>query len=434
MKYRHLFPFLAAMLCATSVQAQGDPILERGRSLIAAKDARQAYEFLAPLESQRAGQPEFDYLLGIAALDSGDPQAAVFALERVVAVQPDNLQARAELARAHFALGENDAAKREFETVRRGRIPPDVSASVDRFLSAIERGPTRFNAYVEFTAGTDSNVNSAVSSSSLAIPGLGTVLLGPGLTRDGDNFMGLGAGFNVVHPLTPTLAATANLSLASKLNSNSTAFDTSNVDVSGGLRWTRGNNVVSAAVTGQSFRVDNNRFRDSAGVVGQWQHNLSETRQASLFIQYSDLNYPGQPVRDAERVIVGAGYASALRLPRDPVIFASVYTGSESERARAVPHLGHTPIGVRVGGQLNLTADWVMFASLGFEERRYGGPEPLFGATRKDSQTDLRIGANWRVARLWTVTPQISRTDNRSNVALYGFTRTMASVTLRRDF
>src|SRR5262245_64922836 len=43
------------------------------------------------------------------------PIWAVFALERVLALQPDNHLARAEIARAYLALGERDAARREFE-------------------------------------------------------------------------------------------------------------------------------------------------------------------------------------------------------------------------------------------------------------------------------------------------------------------------------
>src|SRR4051794_26376912 len=195
-------------LASPAAFAQADPVLARARALVTAKDAKGALALLAPLEAERAGQPEYDYLLGMAALDSGDAQAAVFALERAVAVQPGNLQARTELARAYFALGENEAAKREFATVRQAQLPAEVAASIDRFLSAIDRGPTRVYAYVEGTVGTDSNVNSATSSSSLAVPGLGTILLGPGLTRDGDRFAGLGAGASVVHPLTPSLAAT----------------------------------------------------------------------------------------------------------------------------------------------------------------------------------------------------------------------------------
>lgn len=429
-----LLASLSFPAAAQSQSPQGDAALSRARALIEAKDARGALDLLSPLEAQRAGQPEFDYLLGMALLDAGDAQAAVFALERVVAVQPDNLAARTELARAHFTLGENERAKREFQRVRKGRIPADAAASIDRFLSAIERGPTQLYRYAEATAGFDSNVNSATGSGTLAIPGLGTVVLGPGLTRDGDSFMGLGAGFSVVHPLRPGLAVIGGASVATKLNGEASTFDTANLDGNAGLRWTQGKNVYSASLLGQSFRVDNTRYRDSVGVTGQWQHNYSETRQATLFLQYSDLSYPAQQVRDAERWIVGGGYAAALGMRYKPIVFASAYTGSERENSAGVPHLGHTPFGLRVGGQLSLTGDWTLFGSLSWEERRYGGPEPLFGATRKDTQSDLRVGANWRVAPQWLVTPQLSYTDNDSNVALYAYSRTLASVTVRYEF
>ncbi len=426
---------LRALLVALfSMPALADEILDRAKRLIDTKDAKAAYELLRPQEARRAGEADFDYLRGAAALDAGDAQAAVFALERVIAVQPGHLQARAELARAYYELGEGESAKREFETVRRGNVPPEVSASIDRFLSAIERGPTRLYRYLEATFGFDSNVNSATGSSPLAVPGLGNVVLGPGLTRDGDTYLGLGAGLSVIHPIDPTLALTAGLSANNKMNGQTTAFDTSSIDGNAGLRLTRGKDVFSGSFVAQSFSVDNSRFRDSMGAVAQWQHNYSETRQASLFTQYSDFEYPSQRVRDAGRWIYGASYAQALGGSRNAAVFGSAYFGREDERTAGVPHLGHKPYGVRVGGQLDLMPDWVGFASFGWEQRRYGGNEPLFNIRRQDVQIYLRVGANWRIAPLWLVTPQIGYTENRSNIALNRYTRTLASLTVRREF
>ena len=74
----------------------------------AAQDAAQAeqtYLALAPQADERAGDPAFDYALGIAALDSGRYGEAIIALQRVLAVQPGNAQARAELARAYALAG-----------------------------------------------------------------------------------------------------------------------------------------------------------------------------------------------------------------------------------------------------------------------------------------------------------------------------------------
>ena len=55
---------------------------------------------MKPLEADRAGEPDFDFVLGMAAIDSGRIAEAIFALQRVVDTQPENGPARAELGRA----------------------------------------------------------------------------------------------------------------------------------------------------------------------------------------------------------------------------------------------------------------------------------------------------------------------------------------------
>src|ERR1051325_6517870 len=101
---------LCALAAACSL-AFADELTDRAKRLLNQRQAKQAYELLLPQEGARAGDPEFDYLLGIAALDAGAPERAVFALERVLAVQPNNHVARAEIARAYLALGEREAAR-----------------------------------------------------------------------------------------------------------------------------------------------------------------------------------------------------------------------------------------------------------------------------------------------------------------------------------
>src|SRR3954468_13750200 len=124
-------------LFAVAASALADALTDRARRLIGERNHQAAYKLLLPQEGARAGDPEFDYLLGVAALDSGNLERAVFALERVLAVQPNNHPARAEIARAYLERGEGDPARKEFEAVRRQPIPDDAKVTIDRFLSAI---------------------------------------------------------------------------------------------------------------------------------------------------------------------------------------------------------------------------------------------------------------------------------------------------------
>ncbi|MBS0337451.1 MAG: DUF560 domain-containing protein, partial [Proteobacteria bacterium] len=303
----------------------------------------------------------------------------------------------------------------------------------------ISRPATRFAGFMEGTFGVDSNINSATGSGSLAIPSIGTVTLGPGLSRLSDTFLGLSAGGSIAYPINEKWTFLGGLRGTMRMNggdSVKTQFDTGSADVDAGVRWEKdARDSVTVGFQGQTFLLDNNRYRDSSGFIAQWQRNLSDTRQVTLFGQTANLRYPTQSIRNADRAIVGASYAQSLAMAYTPVVFVSGYAGSERELAAGVPHLGHDPFGARLGVQLTVQPERLYFnAFVGYEERRYGGPEPLFGFNRKDRQTDVRAALTWKLSGGWSVTPQLTYTDNRSNVNLFKYDRTVVSVALRKDF
>ncbi len=428
---------LAALLAACSASAFSDELTDRARSLLTQRQAKQAYELLLPQESSRAGDPEYDYLLGIAALDAGEYERAVFALERVLAVQPDNHLARAEIARAYLALGEADTAKREFEAVRRQPIPADARATIDKFLSAIAATEiTQVAGYIELGAGYDTNVNSATGSTQIALPILPGIsfVLDPTSRQRADTFSALSGGVSVTHKVAPEWAIVGGASAAGKLHEDEKNFDTLTLDANLGGRWTRGKNAVTVGAQWQSFELDWARFRESRGVIGQWQHNYDEARQATVFGQHSQLRYPSQTIRNADRDVVGVAYGQALAMAYTPVVFGSAYGARERELSAGVPHLGHTALGARIGGQARLGAGWSVFANASYERRRYGGPDPVFLETRTDRQTDVGGGASYLFRPGTTLVGQVNHTDNRSNIDLNRFKRTVVSFAVRFSF
>ncbi len=111
------FVLLIAVQLALAPAYAQNSLLTQARAHMADGNPQAAYEVLTPHESSLAGDPGFDYLLGIAAMDSGHLTHSVFALERVLAVQPDNVLARAEIARVYLMLGELRTSRQEFEAV-----------------------------------------------------------------------------------------------------------------------------------------------------------------------------------------------------------------------------------------------------------------------------------------------------------------------------
>jgi tetratricopeptide (TPR) repeat protein len=428
---------LALVLVALPALALGDALTDRAGALLKRGDAKAAYELLLPLESQRAGDPEFDYLLGIAALDAGDPERAVFALERVLALQPNNHVARAEIARAYYVMGEREQARREFETVRAQAIPEEAKATVERFLSAIAAAETtRIDGYVELSLGYDSNVSSAIASSTIAIPAFGgaAFALAPSLRELGDQFFNIAGGVNFTRKLSQPWSIVGGAAAVLRRNTDATLFNTSAVDGNLGLRYAVGLNAFTLGAQAQYYGLDDQSYRESVGGVAQWQHSFDERTQASLYGQYAQLRYATQPVRDADRSIIGVAYAQAFSGGFSPAIFASLYGGEEKVVDETVPWLGHTPVGVRLGGQLRLGGGWSLFGSLSYEQRKYGGIEPLFLVTREDQQTDANLGLSYLWRPGTTVLAQVAYTDNQSNVALNDFQRTISSMSLRFNF
>ncbi|MDP3088431.1 MAG: hypothetical protein Q8M99_09645 [Methylotenera sp.] len=65
-------------------------VIDEAKLLLQQNNPLAAYQLLAPLEVEKSEEAEFNYLLGISALDSRQFGKAVFALERAVALSPQN--------------------------------------------------------------------------------------------------------------------------------------------------------------------------------------------------------------------------------------------------------------------------------------------------------------------------------------------------------
>lgn len=429
----------AFALPASPVHAEVDALVRESLALVEQGQAQQAFDRLAAVETDRAGDPDFDTVLGIAANNTGQFTRAVFALERALTVQPGNALARAELGRALFALKDNQAARQVLQETKRENIPADVARQIDDFLLAIDRNEdaarSSIKAYIETSFGSDSNINSGPSNASVAVPALGGLVftLSPTGVKLKDDFYSVGAGISGRYVTeNPRLSLIGSAAGNYRFNLDHHNFDTNQFDFTAGASYRVDKDEFTAIAQVGTYAVDNSAVRNQRGMVGEWTHRPDVTSQWSTYLQLSTLRYPGQNLRDAERYVLGTSYATVLR--NGLLVFGGGYLGVEDERASSVPHLGHRLVGFRAGLQQTLNADVDLFASVGHESRKYGGPDPLFLVTRSDRQTTLNLGLNWVPAVTWRVTPQLSWLRNSSNVAISDFTKRVLSVTVRKDF
>ena len=425
-------------LLALGSQARADSVTDEAERLLVSGQSAKAFALLEPLESEWAGEVGYDLLLGRASLGVGQNTRAIFALERVLALDPGNVKARAEIARAYLVVGEADNARKELATIEQQGVPSDVSQSFDRYLAALKRldgnEKATLNAYAELLSGYDSNVNLGPNRDSVLIPGQSPVPIV--LSREGraheDGFAQLGGGISTRLPINSSLAVLAGLSGAQRFNFSESDFNLGNVDANLGAVWTSGKNVLTVMGQYGTVSVDHDHFRSAAGLTGQWQYNLDARNQVSAYVQYTDLRYDDQKIRDAQRWVGGGAYAHLWR--DGAMVYASLYGVSEKPKQNDADYLGFDGAGVRLGGRLSVNDSATVFGNLAYERRHYDATDPAYQLVRTDRQYGATFGLAYGFAQGWSLTPQVSVTRNSSNAVLSDYRRNIVSVALRREF
>lgn len=444
MRHLRLFALLLLFLIACPLSAaDADDLLIQAKQQLDNGNAQEAYNLLIPLQSVRAGDPGFDFLLGSAAIALGKNTEAVFALERVLAVRPDSSPARALIARAYFNLKETEAAKREFENVKKQDVPPEVSATIDRFLDAIqgieETQKITIHGYFMFGSGYDSNVNSATSDSAIAVPLYSGQLftLSQSSRRQADGFFTFGGSVGLIAPVTKQFVIFGNIAYTNQTNFQQSLFDTYSYDANLGASYKFDRDVVTLAAQFNAFYLDNlqlynDSYRNAAGGVLKWQHDFNASNQVSAFVQAVALRFPSQSPMNVDRYVAGAGYAHAF-VPKGPVVYLGAYGGQEREVDEQFPQWGSDIAGARMGAQQFISEKYSVYLNANAEHRKYHGKDPLFLETREDNLYTASFGMNFVPKKNVRITPEVLYTKNQSNISIYGFDRWIAQLIFRQD-
>lgn len=413
-----------------------DLILEAGR-LLAAGHAEEAWGMLQAREPEFVGDPDFDYALGLAAVDSGRPGQAIFAFERVLLTRPDFLPARAEIARAYFMNREQENARREFNIVSGQEIPEAARRTIGRYIDAIqqasEAAQPRIEWRTEFETGYDSNVNFGSASGQWVLAdGTAVTPLAASRPRT-SSVLGAAISLNASGPVTDDLEWVVGGRAALRSYPSVQEFNQQQFDLSGGLTLRRGCHRYTALALVQHLRLDGDAYRNAAGGALQWQCEVNPRTLIGASLQSFELDFPGAGLRNAQRNTVGLNAARLLEGAGQPILLGSLAIGKEASK-RGMDVLSHDFVTLRAGIVAQIAPQWRASANVSWERRQFGAAEPIFGVVREDRQTELRIEFERNIDNRTAVVPQIVHTRNRSTLSPNDFRRTQIGVQLRHRF
>jgi hypothetical protein len=423
----------AAVFASALLAAPADDI----KALVDRHDAAAAYAF-GKQNPDQIGLPAFDFYFGVAAIDSGHAGEGVLALERYVVNFPDNLQARLELARGYFVLGEDARASEEFNNVLKANPPPPVVANIERFLSALRSRESAYRTtsriYVELGAGHDTNVSGGVTSPGINLPVFGNVIVGQNGVRAPSDFTWLAVGGNVTHPILPGLAVFASGQLDGKFNNSASQFDQGNIALNGGLTYQKEKDLYRLTLSHSDVEVDHARFRAVDGISGELNHQLDELQAIGPFVQLARLSYTGDnQARDADFQAIGVNYRKAFIGDYQPLLTLTANLGNEHD-VRNRPDLGRDIYGGRAAVAVTPAPNWGLSAGATYQKSRYQGPDVLLLTTRMDDYYALDAVASYAFSRNLSLRGEVTLSNNKSNLELYEYRRDIYAVKLRYEF
>jgi outer membrane protein len=436
-------------------------LLQQAESLLGQAKPAEAYQLLAPLEAQQKGDTRFDYLLGAALLESGQPALAIPVLKRALAVNPLFAAARLDLGRAHFAVGNFDEAKSAFNTVAYQNPPPAAQQAIAYHLAEIEqRGKASNlsgNAYVSVTAGRDSNVPGGLDNGRLYVIGQPEpFFLDEKNIKAADAYVSLGVGAEVRLALDTSLAMFAAADIQKRDNNTLNVYDaetktfsrlgSTNATLNLGLEKNLGPSSIKISGNFGRGLQDNANLRRNNGGTFEWRYNVSRLNQFSFYAQAGQVRfYPIKTFRDydANQRLAGLSWFSVSEAKGNPSFSLGLNYGRDIAVGNAPDGTKHT-VGVRLGGQIGVGEGLLASSGLGYSRDQFDKERPiLFDTkpideaivlTRQDRKLDVNLGLTWVPEINWSVRPSYTYTRSTSNVSIYEFTRNDFSLSVRRDF
>ncbi|WP_286237244.1 porin family protein [Neptuniibacter halophilus] len=413
---------------------QADPVTDI-QALLDQAEYSRAYQVALQHLDQYEGDPAFDLPYAVAAIDSGHPSEGIFALERVLFLQPNHQLARLELARAYFLLGQMAQARSLFEQVRQSQPPANVISRIDLFLARIDNreraSQTRFSGFAELWAGYDSNINSGPGGQTQLV-----TLSDSALGRD-DQFNLLRLGGRVEHHYSKRGALQFDASSDLRYYHTEPEQDYKRFRVSGGHLWKNSHSQYLLQFSYDKYQLDREDYRDQVGAKLVWSQQLTGRSVIKSFAAINGLDYVDNNWKDATLYTLGSNYFYAADGGWKPLYFMGGFIGAQKPENGGIladGQVDQTFYGVSAGAQFSPSESLRFTPALTYQSSDYQGEDWLYGIKRSDDFLLLNLNMEWRFNPSWSLQANYSFTDVDSNIELYEYDRQQVMLGLRYNF
>ena len=419
-----LAALLACLMLSTTAAAQETPEAD--------DDDRTAILFhIGTTALTEAGQADSDD----ARRELYDKAIAAFRL--ILVNHPELIRVRLELARTFFLKGQDGLARRHFELVLAGGVPPPVAANIHAFLNVMQ-ARKRWTGYFGAAFAPDSNLNAASESEIVYID---TVFGRLPFQREGD--FGAQSGFGVSvwgggeyqQPLSERLRLRVGADLAVREYPRSD-FDQTFLAAHVGPRWLASPiTEISLLATAQRQWLGSIPYVDETGVRLELDRRLTPRLWARGTAAYRERDHLSRDFLDGPVVDFTATFAWTPA----PVLRVHMTVGYARDHA-ASEHWRNLSRWVRVGTSLALPLGFTLGTSAQMRRTYYEGSGQvhltLTGRTRFDRTRTFTLSVLNRAFTLFGFSPQLALINEarQTNAQAQDYDRNRAELRFVRQF
>ncbi|WP_372862345.1 hypothetical protein [Pseudoalteromonas sp.] len=387
--------------------------------------------------SQYLGEPDFDYLLGVAALNSGLSAPAVFAFERVVESMPTWYEARLYLAKAYLAANNLPAASSQsLVLINNAATPENIKNNAQLLLVASQpkqlSAKQTYKQSIQVAYGNDNNVNAGTSEDTILIPNLGSFLLSPESKSTEDDYVKLSYKGHYAKPLDEQNSLSFGIVTDWYKFHQLSQYDRVNTNFSGRYQHQFNNNtrLYTQANIAPLF-LDGEHYRTESSIMGGASYNLD--KRLSLFsgLSLGIMNNAFDEKLDHSFVSLnlGANYTSSTW-------FQSVgaYYKTENADINEGKYNSRNISSIYYQSNTLLARRWQLLTQAGYQWIDYQAQHPLFLQPRNDNLLMLSGSLKYLVNKDLALQLEVNFQDKSSDIMLFEYDRLDANLSATYSF
>ena len=434
--------FVLALTCSVSSALAQTPsvmlLVSEAQMLMEQERFEEAYRLLEGRSGEYASDPDYDYLLGLAALRSDKPEQAVFALERVVQVKPGYAAARMELVSAYMQLGLDRQAQQQLEILETQNPPKAAREAMSQYRDILRPRlsetpePVRL---IGLSAGYDSNAGSFPTMD---------LELGPFLLEvdsiESSYSLLRGTWWEPIRlNETSRLDFTFYGQMRNYREEDARQFDLGLVH--GGMVL---NNTVDAAnkyglgLQMNKLWLDDESFRDHVGANVFWDWRIDAGLNGQLGLKFYRFRFDEES-HDYDQVAISGELGKRWSPRFNTALLLDIESEEEMDE-----RTGGDALRTKIGGRLDYRVNHYhrIDARLSWARTRYDEEYESYtlynpgedDKERVDDSLDLTLGWRYIPARAWEVDTDLTYREQDSSVRFYELDRWTAQLSVLRYF